>query len=61
MNHGIDRSFESRSGFERLAPLGSGTLDTVLSDRGVFFVDILTGDAQAQVNLSFPVPGAAFK
>jgi hypothetical protein len=61
MNHGIDRSFESRSGFEVTAPLGSGTIDVVLRDRGAVFVNIITGDAQAQVNQSFPIPGPAFQ
>ncbi|MDH4350460.1 MAG: hypothetical protein OEW56_04880, partial [Gemmatimonadota bacterium] len=61
MNHGINRPFASRSGFEIVAPLGSGTIDAVLNDRGVVFVNILTGDAQAQVNQSFPVPGPAFQ
>lgn len=61
MNHGIDRSFESRSGFEITAPLGSGTIDVILRDRGVVFVNIITGDAQAQANQSFPIPGPAFQ
>lgn len=61
MNHGIDRSFESRSGFEKTGPLGTGTIDAVLHDRGVVFVNIITGDAQAQVNQSFPVPGPKFQ
>jgi len=61
MNHGIDRSFESRSGFEKLGALGSGPLGTVLRDRGVVFVDIPTTDSQTQIDRNFPVAGSAFK
>lgn len=56
MNHGIDRSFQSRTGFELLGPVGSADLLGLLNDRGIFFINIPTGDAQTQINLHFPVP-----
>ncbi len=58
MNHGIDRSFQNRSGFELTGPIGSDTLTNLLVDRGIFFIDIPTTDAQTLLNASFPVPPA---
>lgn len=56
MNHGINRSFQNRTGFELLGPVGSADLLSLLSDRGIFFINIPTGDSQTQLNLHFPVP-----
>ena len=58
MNHGKDRSFQNRSGFELTGPVGSDALTNLLVDRGIFFIDIPTTDAQTQLNVSFPVPPA---
>jgi hypothetical protein len=58
MNHGIDRSFQNRSGFELTGPVGSNDLTNLLVDRGIFFINIPTTDAQARLNATFPVPPA---
>lgn len=56
MNHGRDRSFQNRTGFRLLAPVGSDVLANILVDRGIFFINIPTGDTKAQLDRHFPVP-----
>ena len=59
MNFGPDRSFERRTGFVVDATLiGTADIATLLgNDRGIFFIDIPTTDAQNHIDASFPVPG----
>jgi hypothetical protein len=62
MNFGFNRSFTARTGFE-IDPtqIAGGDLTSIITnDNDVFFINIPTGIAQAQLNTHFPVPGRGF-
>lgn len=58
MNLGFNRSFSARTGFDiDVAQIAGGNLQSIIvGDRDVFFINIPTGVAQAQLNTNFPVP-----
>ena len=58
MNKGFNRSFTSRSAFEiDTTQIAGGDLTLIITnDKDIFFINIPTGVAQAQLNTHFPVP-----
>ncbi len=58
MNRGIDRSFTARTGFEidQTAIAGGDLTQIITHDRGIVFINIPTGTAQAELDRHFPVP-----
>ena len=60
MNFGIDRSFEDRTGFvlDRTQIAGGNLNEMILEDKGIAFINIPTGTAQANLDEFFPVPPA---
>jgi hypothetical protein len=55
MNHGRDRSFQNRSGFEPRELISTGDLSNLV-DHGIGTINVPTAITQAQLNTSFPVP-----
>lgn len=56
MNAGFATTFQEKTGYDVLGPLGSAPLSTLLFDNSMFQMCVPGADAQTRLNLDFPVP-----